>query len=76
MFTQETLGFPWWLSSKEPAIQETTCNAETWVLSLGWEGPPGERNGNPLQYSLPGNPMDRGAGWLQSMGSQELDTTQ
>ena len=24
---------------------------------------PGERNGNPLQYSSLGNPMDRGAWW-------------
>ena len=24
---------------------------------------PGEVNGNPLQYSCPGNPMDRGAWW-------------
>ena len=24
---------------------------------------PGERNGNPLQYSCLGNPMDRGACW-------------
>ena len=35
---------------------------------------PGEGNGNPLQYSCLENPMDRGAGGLQSMGSQELDT--
>ena len=34
---------------------------------------PGEGNGNPLQYSHLGNPMDR---WLQSMGSQkESDVT-
>ena len=31
---------------------------------------PGEGNGNPLQYSCLENPMDRGAWWLQSMGSQ------
>ena len=30
----------------------------------------GEENGNPLQYSYLGNPMDRGAGCLQLMGSQ------
>ena len=35
---------------------------------------PGEGNGNPLQYSCPGNPMDRGVRRLQSMGSQESDT--
>ena len=31
------------------------------VQSLGQEDPPGEGNGNPLQYSCLGNPMDRGA---------------
>ena len=29
---------------------------------------PGEGNGNPLQYSCLGNPMDREACGLQSMG--------
>ena len=31
---------------------------------------PGEGNGTPLQYSCLENPMDRGPGGLQSMGSQ------
>ena len=31
---------------------------------------PGEGNGNPLQYPCLENPMDRGPGGLQSMGSQ------
>ena len=34
---------------------------ETQVRSLGQEDSPGEGNGNPLQYSCLGNPMDRGA---------------
>ena len=34
--------------------------------------PPGRGNGNPLQYFFLGNPMDRGAGRLQSMGSQKV----
>ena len=34
---------------------------QIWVQSLGLEDPPGEGNGNPLQYSCLGNPMDRGA---------------
>ena len=33
---------------------------------------PGEGNGNPLQYSYLENPMDRGAWWLQSRGSQTV----
>ena len=36
---------------------------------------PGEGNGNPLQYSCLENPMERGAGGLQSMDSQG-DTTE
>ena len=31
---------------------------------------PGEGNGDPFQYSCPENSKDRGAWWLQSMGSQ------
>ena len=31
---------------------------ETWVRSLGWEDPPGEEKGYPLQYSGLENPMD------------------
>ena len=34
---------------------------------------PEEANGNTLQYSCLGNPMDRVPGGLQSMGSQESD---
>ena len=33
---------------------------------------PGERNAKALQYSGSDNPMDRGPGRLQSMGSQRV----
>ena len=33
---------------------------------------PGGGHGNPLQYSCLENPMDRGAWWLQSVGSQRV----
>ena len=36
----------------------------------GSRGSPGEGNGNPLQYSCLGTSMDRGAWWVESMGSQ------
>ena len=36
--------------------------------------PPGGGNGNPRWYSRLGNPMDRGAGGLQSVGHREPDT--
>ena len=35
---------------------------DTQVQSLGQEDSPGEGNGNPLQYSCLGNPMD-GEAW-------------
>ena len=38
---------------------------------------PGEGNGNPLQYSCKGNPVDRGAWWATVHGvTKELDTTE
>ena len=46
---------------------------ETWVDPLVVKKRE-EGNDTPLQYSCLGNPMDRGPGGLQSMGSQELDT--
>ena len=33
------------------------------VFSLGWEDPPGDENGNPLQYPCLENSMDKGAWW-------------
>ena len=36
----------------------------------------GEGNGNPLWCSCLGNPMYRGASWLQSMDFKESDTIQ
>ena len=44
-----------WLSGKESA-----CNAGDSGSILGQEDSPGKGNGNPLQYSCLGNPMDRG----------------
>ena len=38
---------------------------------------PGEGNGNPLQYSCLGNPMNRGAWWATFQGViNELDMTE
>ena len=45
---------------------------ETRVQTLDWRRFPGERNGNPLQYSCLESSTDRGEGGLQSMGSQRV----
>ena len=47
--------FPWWLSGKE-----SVCQAGDMGLIPGLGRFPREGNGNPLQYSCLGNPMDRG----------------
>ena len=41
-------------------IKNPPANAGDTGLIPGWERSPGEGNGNPLQYSCLGNPMDRG----------------
>ena len=44
-----------------PEMQEITCNARGLSSIPGLGESPGEGNGNPVQYSWLGNPMDRGA---------------
>ena len=64
------MGFPGGSDGKESA-----CNAGDVGSIPGPGRSPGEGNGNPLQYSCLGNPMDREEpGGLQSMGSQKSQT--
>ena len=54
-----------------PAMQEMQ------VRSLGGEEPLKKGNGNPLQYSCLGDPMDRGAWWATVHGvTEESDMTE
>ena len=55
-------------------VKESICNMETWVQP-GSRRPPGEGNGNPLQYSLE-NPRDRGAWWATVHGVTKSQTRQ
>ena len=52
------MGFPGGSDGKESA-----CNAGDPGSTPGLGRSPGERNGNPLQYSCLENPMDRGVWW-------------
>ena len=66
------MGFP-----GSSAGRESACNAEDLGLIPGLGRSPGEGNGNPLQYSCLGNPMDRGAWQATVHGvTKELDMTQ
>ena len=57
-------------------VKASACNVGDLGSVPGLERSPGEGNGNPLQYSCPGNPTDRGA-WQSTIHAvaKELDTT-
>ena len=49
-------------------VKNPPVNARDVGLISGSGRSPGESNGNPLQYSCLGNPMDRGAWWATVYG--------
>ena len=57
---------------KSPLVN--TGNAGDMGLIPGSGRFPGAGNGNPLQYSCLGNPIDRGAWRAKVLGVAELDT--
>ena len=62
--------FPGCTSGKEPACQcrrHERHKLDPWVRKIPWS-----RKWQLIPVFLPGNPMDRGAGGLQSMGSQRV----
>ena len=61
------VGFPCGSVVKNPPAKTGDAG-----LIPGLGGSPGEGNGNPLQYSCLGNPKDRGACGLQSIGLQRF----
>ena len=50
------------------------ANAGDVGLMPGLGRSPGKENGNPLHYSYPGNPMDRGAWWATPHGLTKSQT--
>ena len=64
-----------WLSSFPggSVVKNLPANAGDMGLNPGLERSHRGENGNPLQYSCLGNPVDRGAWWaIQSIGSQRI----
>ena len=61
---------------KIPSGKESTCQCrrQTWVRPLVQEDSPGVGNGNPLQYSCLGNPIDREAWWATVHGAAKSRT--
>ena len=55
--------------------KEFTCQAGDVRSIHGWGRSPGEGTSNPLQYSHPGNPMDKGAWRATVYGITESDTS-
>ena len=57
-------------------VKNLPANAEDSSLIFGSRISSGEGNGNSLQYSGLGNPMDRGTWWATDHGvTKELDMT-
>ena len=52
--------------------KESACNAGDPGSIPGLGRSPGEGNGNPLQYSCPENPMDRGAWQVAVLGVERV----
>ena len=57
------------------AVKNSPANAGDTGLISGWDRSPREGNGNPLQYSCLGNPMDRGAWQATVHGVAQSQTT-
>ena len=59
-------------------VKESACNAGDLGSIPWWGRSPGERCGNPLQYSCLGNPMDRERSLVgySPWGHKELDMTE
>ena len=65
-----TTGLPSWLNGNESTCSVEAAGGTGSIPRLGKSTRGG--HGNPLQYSCLENPMDRGPGGLQSMGSQRV----
>ena len=63
------IGFPRWLSGKEPTCQCRRCGFDLWVRKIPWQ-----RKWQPTPGFLPGNPMERGAYQATVHGVAKIQT--
>ena len=68
------MGFIWGIHGGLES-KESACSAEDSGSITGWGKFPRRANGNPLSYSCPENPMDRGA-WQATWGHKASDMTE
>ena len=71
------LTMPEWASQVVLVVKNPPASEgmqEMRILFLGREDPPREGNGNPLQYSCLGNPMDKGAWPATVLGATKSQT--
>ena len=71
-YFHHSVGLPRWLGGKESACSAEDVGEMNPIFGPG--SSPGEGNGNPLQYSCLGNPMDRGAWWATVHGVAKSQT--
>ena len=66
--TYRRSGLPWRLSGEESSCQRRRCGFDPWMGKIPWR-----RKWQPASRILAwGNPMDRGAWWLQPIGLQRV----
>ena len=75
MHTFDLTVLPSWGFPGGSGGKEATCNAGDPGSIPGSGRSPGEGNGNPLQYSCPKNPVNRGA-WRAEVHGVEKSRTQ
>ena len=69
-----TLGLPWWLGGKEFVCNVGDAGDGSLIFGLGMS--PVRGDGNPLQCSCLGNPMNREAWWAaEPWGHKDSDKT-
>ena len=64
-----------WLPKYGSVVENLPADAGDVSLIPGLGRSPGEGNGNPVQDSCLGNPMDRGAWWATVHGVAESQTS-
>ena len=69
------LGY-FWASQVAPVVKNPAANVGVTGSIPGWGRSPGERHGNPLQYSCLENSTDRGAWWAIVHRVAVSDTTE